>query len=549
MHQVPDAEIVLRWCRAGLDALAAAREEVDALNVYPVPDADTGTNLYLTMEAAVAAAQAYTDENDDDGARLAGVVGAVAAGALRGARGNSGIILAQMLRGVADVLSRPGVTLADGTALADGLALAADEAYRAVAVPTEGTMLTVARAAAVAAHAAADTPAPTLAQVALAAAEAARRAVARTPDQLEVLRRAGVVDAGGRGLSALLDAFDTVLTGRRPLPEPRTVGAHTVPSPALSTPWPPSIGYGTPGYEVMYLLDALEPAVDLLKERLAGIGDSLVVSGGGREWSVHVHADDAGAAIEAALDAGRPHRIRVTHLDTDRHRAVHRDDHSRVVVAFAAGAGLAELFAAAGAVVVATALGHRPSTAEMLAAVQGSTAGDTANVVILPNERDAVPVAEAAAAELRAAGRRAAVIPTVAQVQGLAALAVHEPNRAFEADVVAMTTAAGHTRHGAVTVAATEAVTMAGVCQPGDVLGVVEGDFAVIGADLLGVATDVVGRMLSAGGELVTVVTGDGATLGLADGVALAVRRAHPEADTVVYHGGQARYPLLLGVE
>jgi dihydroxyacetone kinase-like predicted kinase len=182
----------------------------------------------------------------------------------------------------------------------------------------------------------------------------------------------------------------------------------------------------------------------------------------------------------------------------------------------------------------------------MLAAVGDAPAGE---VVLLPNERDAVPVAEAAAAELRAAGRRVAVLPTIAQVQGLAAMAVHEPGRTFDADVVAMTTAAAHARHGAVTIAAKEAVTMAGICQPGDVLGVVEGDFAVIGSELRDVAVEVVRRMLSAGGELVTVVTGAGADPALATGVREWVRHEHPEADTVVYEGGQPRYPLLLGVE
>lgn len=536
---VPDAEIVLRWCRAGLDALAAAREEIDALNVYPVPDGDTGTNLYLTVEAALQ----HADQAEPT---LAATAEAMARGALLGARGNSGIIVAQMLRGVADVLSRPGVALADGRALADGLTRAADEAHRAVAEPVEGTILTVAKAAAVAAQQRAAAADPTLPAVALAAAAAAHDALDRTPEQLDVLAAAGVVDAGGRGLTVLLDAFDTVLTGRRPLPRPRTVGTHTVPAPSLAHA--PDAAAHTPAYEVMYLLDASQQAVDTLKQSLAALGDSLVVSGAGEQWNVHVHTDDAGAAIEAGIAAGRPHRISVTYLPAQ-HAPHPAEQHHRVVVAFAAGDGLAELFAEAGAVVVATATGHRPSTGEMLAAVDRGDARRTGDVVILPNERDAVPVAEAAAAELRTHGRRAAVIPTVAQVQGLAALAVHEPNRAFDADVVAMTAAAGQTRHGAVTIAARQAVTMAGVCQPGDVLGVVDGDFAVIGSDLLDVATEVVARMLAAGGELVTVVTGDGAGPGLADGVARAVRRGHPEADTVVYRGGQPRYPLLLGVE
>lgn len=536
MQPVPDAQVVLSWCLAGLDGLAVAREEIDALNVFPVPDGDTGTNLYLTMEAAAAAAQA------EAGGDLAVVVQAMARGALVGARGNSGSILAQMLRGVAEVLARPGVSLANGSALAEGLVRAAESAHDAVAAPVEGTILSVARCAGTAAEAQARKAGASLPAVALAAARAGREALSHTPEQLDVLRAAGVVDAGGRGLTVLLDAFDTVLTGRRPLPGPRRFGEHTVPSPVPAAP--PDAGSPAPAFEVMYLLDAADTEVASLRERLAALGDSLVVVGGDGAWNVHVHVDDAGAAIEAGVLAGRVHQISVSHLATAApHTPVAHP--GRSVVAFAAGDGLAGLFAEAGATVVRTPVGHRPSTGELLGAVNGAAA----EVVILPNERDAVAVAEAVAAEVRAEGRRAAVIPTVAQVQGLAALAVHEPARAFDADVVAMTTAAGHTRHGAVTIATREAVTMAGVCRPGDVLGVIEGDFAVIGTDVLAVASEVVGRMLAAGGELVTVVTGEGAADSLADGVVEAVRQSHPEVDAVVYPGGQVRYPLLLGVE
>ncbi|PSL05901.1 hypothetical protein CLV30_10352 [Haloactinopolyspora alba] len=542
MEPVPDAEVVRRWCRAALEAMALAREEVDALNVYPVPDGDTGTNLYLTLEAV---AEAVQDCEPD--AALPQVAEAISRSALRGARGNSGIILAQMLRGVAAVLSTPGVTLADGRALADGLVRAADEAERAVAEPVEGTMLTVARAAGTAARRQAESPGAALADVAAAAASSARDALEHTPDQLDVLRAAGVVDAGGRGLTVLLDAFDTVVTGRRALPAPRRVGTHQVPAPAAAGACPASSGASVagPAFEVMYLLDAPDDRIPVLRASLAEAGDSLVMVGGDGEWHVHVHVDDAGAAVEAGVRAGTPSRISVTSL----HPAgpgQSGEPAGRVLVASAAGSGLAELFATAGATVVSTAAGHRPTTAEVLTAVDRGGAGD---VVILPNERDALPAAQAAAADVRAGGRRVAVIPTVAQVQGLAALAVHEPARPFDADVVEMTTAAGHTRHGAVTVATREAVTMAGVCRPGDVLGVVDGDFAVVGDGLLEVAAEVLRRMLAAGGELVTVVTGADAADDLAAGVETAVRKAHPEVDTVVYDGGQPRYPLLLGVE
>jgi uncharacterized protein len=539
VRPVLDAQVALRWCQAALSALADAREEIDALNVYPVPDGDTGTNLYLTMESATQAAEGAAAR---EGADLPGVMAAAARGALLGARGNSGVILAQMLRGVAAAFAA-GDHPSDAAALVAALARAAEDGYAAVAKPVEGTILTVARAAAQAAAASED-DGGSLSDVALAAARGARDALARTPEQLDVLRRAGVVDAGGRGLTVVLDAFDTVLTGRRPLPRTRDIAVHDVPE-VVFTEYAEQPG---PAFEVMYLIEADQARIERLKTVLTPLGDSLVVVGGdgdepGGLWNVHVHVDDVGAAIEAGIEVGRPHRIRVTHL-ADHAAAPPRTE--RVVVAFAAGDGLAELFESAGALVARTPVGRRPSTAEMLEAVHRRPA---AEVVVLPNERDGIPVAEAAAAEARSHGTRVAVIPTTTQVQGLAALAVHEPGRAFDADVVAMTTAAGHTRHGAVTVAAREAVTSAGVCRPGDILGVVEGDFAVIGTALNDVALEVVRRMLAAGGELVTLVTGAGADGELADAVSAVVHAEHPEVDTVIYAGGQPRYPLLIGVE
>jgi len=377
--------------------------------------------------------------------------------------------------------------------------------------------------------------------VGLAAAESAREARERTPEQLDVLKRAGVVDAGGRGLTVVLDAFDTVLTGRRPLPRPRELAAHDLPEVALTEP---RSAYAGPAFEVMYLLRTDADQISDLRAALEPLGDSLLVGGGDPEWSIHIHADDVGAVIEAGLAAGRPRQIRGTHLAGPPAPTSHTA--GRSLVAFAAGEGLAALFESAGAVVVRTSVGHRPSTSEMLEAIRQRPVSE---VVLLPNHGDSIPVAEAAAAEARSHGIRVAVIPTTAQVQGLAAAAVHEPGRVFDADVVAMTAAAGHTRHGAVTVAAREAVTSAGVCRPGDVLGVVEGDFAIIGGSVVGVALKVVQRLLPAGGDLLTLVTGAEADSGLADTVRAVVHAQHPEIDIVVYDGGQSRYPLLIGVE
>jgi fatty acid kinase len=385
--------------------------------------------------------------------------------------------------------------------------------------------------------------------VARAAASAAREALARTPEQLDVLRQAGVVDAGGRGVCVLLDAFVTVVTGEAAPGARSDAGrddesaSHQEPS-VLQRHGPPR---GGPAYEVMFLLDAPERSIPDLRASLGGLGDSLVVVGGEPTWNVHVHVDDVGAALEAGIEAGRPHRIRVTNFrDAAVAGAASLPSEGRGVVSVVAGAGLAALFQTAGATVVPGGPGRRASTAEILAGVRAARRRD---IIVLPNDSDSLAVAEAAAAHARDEGLRVAVIPTRASVQALAALAVHDAERRFEDDVVAMTAAAGHCRHGGVTVAARDAVTMAGVCKVGDVLGIVDGDFAIIGADLGEVASTVVDRMLGSGGELVTVVTGEAGDAALADSVVRHVRRVRPEVDTVVYVGGQPRYPLLIGVE
>jgi uncharacterized protein len=217
-----------------------------------------------------------------------------------------------------------------------------------------------------------------------------------------------------------------------------------------------------------------------------------------------------------------------------------------VVIAVAAGEGLAKLFTDAGAVVVAGGPGRRCSTGELLKAIELAGAPE---VVLLPNDKDSIAVAEAAATAARQDGVRVAVIPTRAQVQGLAAIAVHDPQRNFDDDVVHLSAAAGQTRHGAVTIAVKDAWTMAGTCQIGDALGVVDGDFALITDDLETAATGVVDRLLGGGGELMTVVHGRDSTPALVDALVRHVRRSRRDVDVVVYDGGQERYPLLIGVE
>ncbi|MGD9482123.1 DAK2 domain-containing protein [Streptomyces sp. TRM70308] len=541
MPHTLDAAAVRAWCAGALDALGGARETIDAINVYPVADADTGTNLYLTVESAAQAVDAACAGEPT----LREAVGAMAHGALLGARGNSGTILAQLLRGVAQELGAGG-------GLRDALAGAARLARQAVAHPVEGTILTVAEAAAEAAARAEGDDAA----VARAACAGARAALARTPGQLPQLARRGVVDAGGYGLVTVLDALLAALTGERPprppaapagIPAPAAdppegdadpAGARPPAAPCAPHPAPPT----GPAYEVIYLLDAPGPAVDRLRARLAALGDSLVVVGGDGLWHVHVHVDDAGAAVEAGIEAGRPHRVRVTHLAPPR-PAVERT--GRAVVAVVPGEGLARLCASAGATPVTVHPEEPPGSGELLAAVRRAHARE---VVLLLGGPELRHAAAAAAEQARAEDVRVAIIPARSPVQSLAALAVHDAERRFDEDVVAMTSAAGATRYAEVTVAERRSWTTQGVCQAGDVLGLIDGDVALIDDDLTAAAVAVVDRMLAAGGELVTLVVGTGAPDGLAERLRERVRGAHLGVDTLVYTGRQPS-PLLIGVE
>ncbi|MFD4746505.1 DAK2 domain-containing protein [Streptomyces rubiginosohelvolus] len=576
MPQLPDdldAVAVRTWCSLALEALGRERAEIDAINVYPIADGDTGTNLYLTVESAAAAVEAVfaAHETGTTAPATADAVRAMAHGALIGARGNSGTILAQLLRGMAGVLADGG----DAAHLRLALTSAADAARQAVAHPVEGTVLTVAAEAAQAARG----EEPDLRTVVTAAYEGARAALARTPEQLAVLGRAGVVDAGGRGLVAVLGALVETVTGQAPVRGPRTAsgnaakapvtvdGGSVVGLPVGGTPVEgvtegglpasapvegpldcPEDGSAGPAFEVIYLLEARDEQVARLRTRLDALGDSLVVVGGDGLWHVHVHVDDAGAAVEAGVEAGRPYRIRITHFATESGHdvRVQAEPAQRAVVVVVPGDGLAGLCTEAGATTVIARPGEPPASGELVDAIRRAHARE---VVLLPNDAALRHTAAAAAEQARTEGVRVALVPTRAAVQGIAALAVHEPDRGFDEDVVAMTAAAGATRYAELAVAERQSWTMAGICQAGDILGLIDGDVAVIGADVPGTARTVLDRMLAAGGELVTLVLGEDVPDALADALEEHVREGHLAVDTVVYRGGHQRAPLLIGVE
>jgi uncharacterized protein len=524
-----DAPAVRRWSIAAAEAMAAHQAEIDELNVFPVPDGDTGTNLALTLRAARDALAA------DAAMTVADALRSLARGAVLGARGNSGVIVSQILRGFAEAVDG---AVCDAKGLQAALRRAGDHAYAAVADPLEGTILTVARAAADAGATARDAD---LAAVIKAAVAGASDALDRTTAQLPALARAGVVDAGGRGLVVLLDALAGVVTGVRPALAPP--GRSARPRSALEGAR--EAGSDEYSFEVQYLLASDDATVATLRTELARMGDSLVVAGTGEgEWNVHVHVNDVGAAIEAGVEAGRPRRITVVRFADQAQAPPERT--GVAVVAVAPGEGLAHLFEGEGVQVVGGGPGDNPSMAEVLAAVQACGA---AHVVLLPNASQVSGVVEAAAEQAREAGIEVAVVPTRSPVQGLAAVAVHDAGRRFGDDVVAMAEAAAATRWAEVTVAQREALTSLGRVEAGDVLGLIDGEVVEIGASIRSVALALIDRLLGVGGELITVLVGRGADPGLVAELQAHISQAAPLIEVSVFDGGQPHYPLLLGVE
>lgn len=578
-----DADAVRRWAAACVDGLTADRAAIDEINVFPVPDGDTGTNLLNTMLAAL---DAVTRAQGDGGVAVSAVAAEFARGALRGARGNSGVIVSQALRGVAETLQ--DVAEVDGAVVCAALRRADELATSAVAEPVPGTMLSVLHAAAEAALAA---PATSLHEVVAQAADAAAKALAETPRQLAVLAKAGVVDAGGRGLVVLLDALARVVDGAISASPSDTEGPLDAEDPLDTEDLSDAESLGGTGesaerhaesdrpaecdrpdgsritepepeayqYEVMYLLDGSdETRVRRLRGRLGRLGDCVSVVGDGLGgdsalWTVHVHCADVGMAIEVGIEAGRPHRIAVTRFADQQRVETERFVRDRAVVSVVRGAGTAELVKGEGA----TAALAPVHASDLLAAITGTRA---AHVVLLPNDLALTPEAEQAAEQAVAGGQDVVVVPTASPVQGLAALAVHDAARRPGDDVVAMAEAAAATRRGELLVGQHEALTWVGRCQPGDLLGMLDGEVvhiepsngagAAAGSDLvITAARALVDRLLALNGELVTALLGAAAPPKLAAELEDHMRREHPEVEFVAYQAAEPDTLLLLGVE
>lgn len=561
MLQALDAGQVRRWAVACVQSLDAHREAIDRINVYPVADGDTGSNLLHTMRAALdALLRAPSRARTDAGAALA----VLARGALAGARGNSGVIASQFLRGLADALADVEAVLGPG--LRAALVQGAERAGAAMAEPVAGTMVSVLEAAATGAR---DEPSDSLEAVATAAATAAATALDETPRQLAALADAGVVDAGGRGVVVLLDALLAVVTeqpaalaaAQRATAERATRPRSGESENSLYTSR--ESGSDAYAYEVMYLLEnvdgdgssdgAANGAVDRLRNALVDLGDSVSVVGDGAGlWTVHVHCNDIGGAIEAGIDAGRPRQIRVARFADAASAEASRFARDRAVVVPSRSTEFADLLISEGVTVVQVDQQDESTAYRLLETITGTGA---AHVTVLPADSGLIEVADEASIRAVAAGQDVVVVPCASPVQVLAAVAVHDPRRRAGDDVVAMAEAAAATRRGEVVVAREAGITWIGACEAGDVLGFADGEVMLIEpgppdvAALDRAACGVVERMLALGGELVTALLGAEAPAELAEELEDFLRREHPETELVVYHGGQADAVLVLGVE
>ncbi|MCL6593324.1 MAG: DAK2 domain-containing protein [Alicyclobacillus sp.] len=591
--------------QAGHARLQEMADVVNALNVFPVPDGDTGTNMALSLAQGVASLKELQHP------RLARAAQALADGLLMGARGNSGVILSQLFRGFAKVIEA-GESLLTPELFARALQVGVDTAYRAVAKPVEGTLLTVARAAAQAGVQAARGPLP-LPEWMVNVRQAAAAALANTPEQLPILKQAGVVDSGGQGLVFILEGFERWLLGMpvteaTPIrhspadagtsagnaaaaaaPHGQTASSHEAP-PALAVPglafWPEPVGglHDNPdsryGYctEVLLRTPAATLAAQALRQALAALGDSLVVVESGEWVKAHVHTDHPGEALEAALLHGELARVKIDNMREQQRQLRARQPvagqlagtaatggqvqaggaedrpglaalappptaHQPVaVVAVVAGSGIAAVFRSLGAYLVDGGQTMNPSTAEIAAAVQATGSPE---VLLLPNHKNVVAAAEQV--QQLVPGQRVYVVPATHLAAGLAALTAFLPERSGADNAARMAAVCQSVRTGAVVRAVRPGVYEGQTLRAGQFLGFA-GERLVCVEDQRGPAAAAVLQALTAeSAELVTVFYSD--DVPSAEATAL-VDVVQPRGVALeVHYGGQPVYDYIFSVE
>ena len=559
-----DGSGLLEAYRAAVANLEAHVDEINGLNVFPVPDGDTGTNMVATVRAALEEAERVAGEPADR------IAAAISFGALMGARGNSGVITSQIFRGMSEGLT--GKRRFNGLDLAYALSQGTKTAYGAVTKPVEGTILTVIRESTDAAVATAERD-EDIEAVLRATVEGAEKSVARTPTLLAILREAGVVDSGGQGLYRLFQgALQHVAEGSRaaaparpaatPAHAPSTLVAHV------------DQGFG---YETMFLLQAT-PAhpidIDALRAYFEEIGESVLVAGDSKAVKVHVHNDRPDLVIAHGLTLGTLSRISVENLDNQARdvREARAESFTGVapeaapstngtgpalttdpaesealplgVVAVAAGDGLAAIFQEFGvAAIVRGGQSANPSTGELLEAIEAT---DAAEVVVLPNNPNVVLAARQVASMTK---KPVTVIPTRNAAEGFAALLCMDPADGAKANIGPMTEAARSIQTLQVTEAVRDATIGSKKVKHGQTIALDPDEGLVaVGNDPMRCILDAVGR-LKPGFELVTVFYGADAHLDEAEDVAKRIQQSLDGVDVELRHGGQPHYRYLISAE
>ena len=520
------------------DALQGHKESLNSLNVYPVPDGDTGSNMAATLSSVVSEINSL-EENPV----LENIIEAISHGSLMGARGNSGVIISQILRGFVSEIKSASKKDIDATLFSRALSAAASAAYEAVGNPVEGTILTVVRETAEATEKAVSEE-HALLQVAEIAREAAKRSLDSTPELLPVLARAGVVDAGGSGFLLMLDSLLHIIDDRL-MPEPEVV---TVSADSLILDTHDDMSNSGTRYEVMYFLEAPDDSMPDFKKAWSEIGDSIVVVGGENIWNCHVHTNNIGAAVEAGISVGKPYDIRVTDLFEE--VAENHHDHDIAdpvgcsVIAVANGDGIGQIFRSLGAtLIVSGGQSMNPSTADLLKAVEATV---SEHVIILPNNSNIVAVAEQVDSQTSKTVR---VVGTHTVTEGFASLLGYDPEATSEKNQTGMFQASQMVESGEITTAVRESKSEIGEIKKGDFLGLQKGKVTVIAETIVEAAKNLLNEMIDDEHEIVTLVAGEDSNEKETDQIVAWVSAEHEELEVEVHEGGQPLYHYYIGIE
>nr|WP_210727719.1 DAK2 domain-containing protein [Weissella thailandensis] len=544
---------------AAADALKNNAEKINKLNVFPVPDGDTGTNMTLSMASG---AEYERNENDTHLGKLAQ---ATAKGLLMGARGNSGVILSQIFRGfAAKIADKQTLSARD---LADALMGGAETAYKAVMKPTEGTILTVIREAASAANQTAK-KSDDATQVLGDALEAAEKALASTPELLPVLKEVGVVDSGGQGLVIVLSAFYAVLSGQEVKTEldnanldAMVLSLHNAGVQGELNPEDIQYGYCT---EIM--VDIAKGTTynqkfdyDTFYNHLAGLGDSLLVINDDDVVKVHVHTEDPGDVINWGTQFGSLRKVKVDNMRDQQAEAasVAAEQKSQsvdegnengpeiAIITTAAGEGIKEIFASAGATVIIDSK-QAPATQDLLQAIKDSHA---ASAIILPNDGNIFMAAEQA---VSLADVPVKVVKTKTIQQGLTALVLgYDQLKSLDENEAAMSAMIPEVKSGSVTTSVRDTKINGLSIQAGDAIGLLDGEIvvAVPEANVDQAASELLAKMVDEDSEVVTIYYGQDSTTNAAEALQTAGEALDDELEFEIHDGGQPLYPILLSVE